>query len=60
MSDLTIPNYRSTAHSPPSVAVVGLTTFRDRLFVATSNAVYELVDEVLVPLKFQEIPPEES
>lgn len=53
------PNYITINRFPPGVAVVGLTTFKDRLFVATSNGVYEMVGEELVPVPFKEIPAEE-
>lgn len=53
-----IGGFSPVAHFPPGVTVVGLTTFRDRLFVALSTSVYELVDGELVPLKFKQLPEE--
>jgi len=54
----------SVAPFPPGITIVSLQMFndghRDRLFVATSNGVYEFINEVLVPLKFQETPPEQA
>lgn len=37
---------------PSPHPIVGLTVFKDRLFVATERGVYELIDGILKPVPF--------
>lgn len=38
---------------PDNEPCVGIATLRDRVFVATTQRVYELIDSTLVPLRWQ-------
>jgi hypothetical protein len=41
------------AEFPPGEPIVGLVNFKDRLYVATSKRIFEIVNNELVPISFQ-------
>jgi hypothetical protein len=44
--------YKLVNTLPESEACVGILNFRDRVIVATSKGVYEMIDEKLCPIPF--------
>ena len=48
----TITGYKSIAEFPPEEPIVNLLAFNNRLFVATSKRMFEIVGEKLIPLVF--------